>query len=195
MPALAWLVACTGKLGGGGGGIGLLGPTLLLLIVIESRLGGYVGEDLNGWAATGVWLAGVRAGAPCASPDVWTDGSLVRDKFSGVCCGGAGFFLFPQVLAGFIDLVGIWNCFRLISTLGLRGLCYFSRCLDLCKLSNVLSFGGLSLRCRHLDLYILVLTTPMWLDMLVGFLLVENLIDHWSFFGRWRFDCAGSKAG
>ena len=35
---------------------------------------------------------GEQAGAPCANPDVWTDGSLVRDKFSGVCCGGAGFF-------------------------------------------------------------------------------------------------------
>ena len=98
----------------GEGGIGLLGPTLLLLIVIESRLGGYVGEDLNGWAATGVWLAGVQAGAPCANPDDWTDGSLVRDKFSGVCCGGAGFFLFLQVLVGFIDPVGIWSCFHLI---------------------------------------------------------------------------------
>ena len=118
------------------------GPHTLASNVIENRLGGYIGDDLNGWAASEVWLAGVQDGAPCASPDVWTDGSLVRDKFSGVCCGGAGFFLFLQVLVGFIDLVGIWNCFRLISTLGLRGLCYFSRCLGLYKLSNVLSFGG-----------------------------------------------------
>ena len=90
------------------------GPHNSAVNVIESRLGGYVGEDLNGWAATGVWLAGVRAGAPCANPDVWTDGSLVRDKFSNVCCCGAGVLLFPLVLVGFIDLVGIWNCFHLI---------------------------------------------------------------------------------
>ena len=64
--------------------------------VLESRLGGYVGEDLNGWVATGVWLAGVRVGVPCANPDVWTDGSLVRNIISDVCCGGAGFFAFSS---------------------------------------------------------------------------------------------------
>ena len=118
------------------------GPDTLAANVIESRWGSFVGEDLNGWAATGVWLAGVQAGDPCASPDVWTDGSLVRDKFSGVCCGGAGLFAFSSVQVGFLDPVGIWSCFHLIRTLGLRGLCFFSRCLGLCKLSNVLSFGG-----------------------------------------------------
>ena len=29
-------------------------------------------------------------------PDVWTDGSLVRDEVSGVCCGGAGVFAFTS---------------------------------------------------------------------------------------------------
>ena len=72
------------------------GPHNLAANIFESRLGGYGGEELNGWTATGVWLAGVRAGAPCANPDVWTDGSLVRDKFSGVCCGGAGVFAFSS---------------------------------------------------------------------------------------------------
>ena len=69
--------------------------------VIESRLGGYTGMDLNGWTATGVWLAGVRTGVPSANPDVWTDGSLVRDKFSGICCGGAGVFAFLSGAAWF----------------------------------------------------------------------------------------------
>ena len=72
------------------------GPHTLAVNVIESRLGGYVCEDLNGWAATGAWLAGVRNGVPEAAPDVWTDGSLVRDEFSGVCCGGAGVFAFSS---------------------------------------------------------------------------------------------------
>ena len=62
--------------------------------VIESRLGGYAGDELNGWNATGVWLNGVQAGALNANPDVWTDGSLVRDKFSDICCGGAGVFAY-----------------------------------------------------------------------------------------------------
>ena len=71
-------------------------PPTLAVNVLESLLGGYTGEDLNGWAATGVWLAGVRSGVPCANPDVWTDGSLVRDKGSDVCCGGAGVFAFAS---------------------------------------------------------------------------------------------------
>ena len=72
------------------------GPHDSAVNVIESRLGGYAAEGLNGWVTTDVWLAGVRTGDSCANPDVWTDGSLVRDKFSGVCCGGAGVFAFSS---------------------------------------------------------------------------------------------------
>ena len=72
------------------------GPHTLATSVIESRLGGFVSEDLNGWTSTAEWLAGVRAGALCAHPDVWTDGSLVRDEFSGISCGGAGVFAFSS---------------------------------------------------------------------------------------------------
>ena len=64
--------------------------------VIESRLGGYTCEDLNGWSASDDWLLGVRTGNLSDSPDAWTDGSLVRDKVSGVCCGGAGVFSFTS---------------------------------------------------------------------------------------------------
>ena len=71
-------------------------PHALAINVLESRLGGYAGDELNGWSATGVWLAGVKAGAPSANPDVWTDGSLVRDECSSVCCGGAGVFAFAS---------------------------------------------------------------------------------------------------
>ena len=67
-------------------------PHTLAVNVIESRLGGYSGQDLNGWSATGDWMTGVQAGAPSSNPDVWTDGSLVRDNFSGICSGGAGLF-------------------------------------------------------------------------------------------------------
>ena len=79
MLALAWLVACSGRWGEGGG---------------AWATEPHVSDDLNGWSANGVWMTGVRAGALSANPDVWTDGSLVRDKFSDICCGGAGVFAF-----------------------------------------------------------------------------------------------------
>ena len=68
------------------------GPHALAANVIESRLGGYSGNDLSGWSTTENWTNGVRAGALNPNPDVWTDGSLVRDKVSGICSGGAGLF-------------------------------------------------------------------------------------------------------
>ena len=87
------------------------GPNTMAGNVLESRLGGYAGADLNGWATTGVWLAGVRAGAPCANPDVWMDGSLVRDQLSNVCCGGAGGFAFSLGASWFHRSgEGTWSC-------------------------------------------------------------------------------------
>ena len=71
-------------------------PHTLAVNVLESRLGGYDGGDLNGWAATDDWMVGVRSGVPGANPNVWKDGSLVRDKVSDVCCGGAGVFAFDS---------------------------------------------------------------------------------------------------
>ena len=84
------------------------GSLSIAVNVIESRLGGYTGEDLNGWVATDIWLAGVRAG------DVWTDGSLVRDEFSGVCFGGAGVFAFSSGACWFHRSGGILNFYLLI---------------------------------------------------------------------------------
>ena len=51
-------------------------------------------EDFNGWSITEDWVASVRSGSLAVSPDVWTDGSFVRDEVSGVCSGGAGVFSF-----------------------------------------------------------------------------------------------------
>ena len=76
------------------GGLGLLNLTIWLAALLRTAWGAILDDDLNGWSANGVWMAGVRAGALSANPDVWTDGSLVRDKFSNVCCGGAGVFAF-----------------------------------------------------------------------------------------------------
>ena len=76
------------------GGVWATEPQGMATSVIENHLGGYSGDDLNGWSANDVWTAGVRAGALSANPDVWTDGSLVQDRFSNIRCGGAGVFAF-----------------------------------------------------------------------------------------------------
>ena len=49
-------------------------------------------HHLGDWAVSEEWTAGVRSGVLCANPEVWTDGSLVRDEAPGVSCGGAGLF-------------------------------------------------------------------------------------------------------
>ena len=49
-------------------------------------------HHLGDWAVSEEWTAGVRSGVLCANPEVWTDGSLVRDEVPGVSCGGAGLF-------------------------------------------------------------------------------------------------------
>ena len=88
MLALAWLAACTGWCGRGG----LVDLTLLPLIfwnvvlVVMFRIVWMAGP------ASEEWVARVKSGALCANPDAWTDGSLVRDEVSGVCCGGGGVF-------------------------------------------------------------------------------------------------------
>ena len=51
--------------------------------ILESRLP----HSLENWAASGA-----GSGDLAAEPDVWTDGSLVRDEVTDVCCGGAGVF-------------------------------------------------------------------------------------------------------
>ena len=85
-----WLPALEGS----GGWAGR--PPTIAASVLESRLGGYVREDFNGWSITEDWVASVRSGGLSASPDVWTDCSLVRDEVSGVCSGGAGVFSFAS---------------------------------------------------------------------------------------------------
>ena len=69
-------------------------PSALAVNKLENQLGGYVCDDLNGWSVTDDWVQSVRNGDLSRSPDVWTDGSLIRDEVSGVCSGGAGIFSF-----------------------------------------------------------------------------------------------------
>ena len=69
-------------------------PSALAVNRLENQLGGYVSDDFNGWSVTDEWVQSVRNGDLSRSPDVWTDGSLIRDEVSGVCSGGAGIFAF-----------------------------------------------------------------------------------------------------
>ena len=71
-------------------------PSSLAINRLENQLGGYVSDDLNGWSVTDEWVQSVRSGHLARSPDVWTDGSLVRDEVSGVCSGGSGVFAFAS---------------------------------------------------------------------------------------------------
>ena len=59
--------------------------------VLWSRLGGYIPHSLEDWAGAGDFVSGTGSGALSVNPDVWTDGSLVRDEVAGTC-GGAGVF-------------------------------------------------------------------------------------------------------
>ena len=60
--------------------------------VLESRLVVYLPHELGDWAGSEDFASGVGSGRLAHNPDVWTDGSLVRDEVSDVCCGGAGVF-------------------------------------------------------------------------------------------------------
>ena len=57
--------------------------------ILETRLGGNDPHMQAGWGCSDEFAVG---GALSAYPDVWTDGSLVRDEVSGACCGGSGVF-------------------------------------------------------------------------------------------------------
>ena len=76
----------------GGDGNLAVGPGRVAANILESCLGGYMPHELGGWVGSDEFVAGVRSGSPARHPDVWTDGSLVRDEVSDVCCGGAGVY-------------------------------------------------------------------------------------------------------
>ena len=85
-----WLPALDGT-GGWAVGLGRVSVN-----VLETRLGGgrggYSPHNLADWVGSEDFATGASSGFLAANPDVWTDGSLVRDEVTGVCCGGAGVF-------------------------------------------------------------------------------------------------------
>ena len=100
----------------------------------------------------------------------------MRDKFSGVCCGGAGVFAFSSGASWFHRSGGHLELLPPDPISGSeRSMLFFSVPRPLQTVQRA-ELRGLSLHYRHLGLYIMAWTMPMWLDMLVGFLLVENLV-------------------
>ena len=84
-------------------------PHTLAVNFLESRLGSCTQDGLNGWSASDEWVAGVRSGVPSPNHDVWTDGSLVRDDVTSVCCGGSGVFSFTSGSCWFCRSWGHWE--------------------------------------------------------------------------------------
>ena len=81
-----WLLALDSN---GGWAVGVGEPPASIL---ESRLGVSVPHHLGDWFGSEEFVSGTGSGHLAANPDVWTDGSLVRDDVACVCCGGAGIF-------------------------------------------------------------------------------------------------------
>ena len=107
--------------------------------LVEAALGGYSSGLIAEWGLPGEFDGVETASLLPDHPNVWTDGSLVLDRVTGVSSSGAEFFLLISLsLAGIIDggvtLVRFaqWVIFRLVGVfvlfLGLFNLFKGLRC-------------------------------------------------------------------
>ena len=138
--------------------------------MVEVALGRYSSNLLAGWGPSdGYGVVEVASSMP-GHPNVWADGSLVLDRVTGMSDSGAGCFshspedcwngvsgvmLIMFVLRGVFSLVEAFVLF-----------------LGLCSLFRELRCGVSFFLCRLLLLFIWVLTTWVWFDMLGVFLMV-----------------------
>ena len=105
---------------------------------LEVALGSYVAvsQELGG----GFLLAG--DGVPLAdAPDVWSDGSLVLDGFSGVGVAGCGVYAHASGAAWFGRQWGTWICFLHCLMVLVKLVDCIVLFLALCKLCSGLRFG------------------------------------------------------
>ena len=65
--------------------------------LVESALGSYSSSLLAGWGPPVGFDAVEAASLLPDSPNVWTDGSLVLDRVTGVSSSGTGFFAHQPV--------------------------------------------------------------------------------------------------
>ena len=133
--------------------------------MLENALGSYSSDILQGWDVPQSVDWGSAAKRMPPSPDVWTDGSHVRDEVSGSAFTGAGVTggtgvgstLMISVLLLMVCPLHVW---------------VLALCLVPYKLSRGLSFGVWCLPCRLRMLFTLVLTISTLFGMLVVFQMV-----------------------
>ena len=134
--------------------------------LVESALGRYSSGLLAAWSPPFDSDAVEASSLLPDHPNVWTDGSLVLDRVTGVSSAGAGFFAHQPASCwdhrcwGHVDPVGP------VGSIQLQG--FFLLFLDLSSLFNVLSYGVLFWPFRHLVLSILVLIIWVLFVMLAG---------------------------
>ena len=138
--------------------------------VLEASLGGYSPHVLEAWVDSEEFKSGTTSGQPHANPDVWTDGSLVRDDLTGVCCGVRCFCshfwvgLVPTVM-GAIGLLPPHAEFGVSVVVSLFLLWDpYSRCREL-------NFGRSFWLCKQLGLCIW-----WWIMLTLLVMLVESLL-------------------
>ena len=95
------------------------------------------------WTGSEEFVSGVRSRWLAHHPDVWTDGGLVRDEVSDVCCSGSGFLQLLLGLVGFIALGDTWISCRLVLILGMSNVDFTFRFPSRCRPFKESNFGGL----------------------------------------------------
>ena len=142
--------------------------------LLECALGRYSSSQLSEWRLPAGFDVEGAARRVADEPDVWTDGSLVDDKISGVSSAGAGCFTFRVR-----RLWACWNWGHWDDDVGdcsvvsaCRGCAQF---LGLCRLFKGLSFGVLFLLFKLMMVSILGLIIWGSFVMLVGFLMESFL--------------------
>ena len=63
---------------------------------VEAALGRYSSDLLAGWGPSDEYDEIEAASLTPDHPNVWTDGSLVLDRVTGISSSGAGFFCSPN---------------------------------------------------------------------------------------------------
>ena len=120
---------------------GLLMLNALLGKRLEVALGSYVGADREPDDEFSL----VDDDAPLDdAPDVWSDGSLVFDSFSGVGLAGVVFMLVVLVLLGSVDTGGTWICFHFCQMVLVRLAGFIALFLALCRLQRAEILGSFS---------------------------------------------------
>ena len=138
-----------------------MGPERVAACVLESRLGGYTPRSLGDWVGSEGFASGIGSGTLARDPDVWTDGSLVRDEVEEVCCGGAGVLQLLLELAGFVARGGHLDLLPPSSVLEGSNVVFSFLYPSLCKQFKELNFGESLLFFRPQGLYTWVLIMPM----------------------------------